>query len=228
MSDIAQAVIHTQKTSSRYLDGKRKQAQNSRFRLLLPQEPDLYCTDPADKFMTKSAAAVDSYGKKSAPPDSLSGLAYTKRTMRALNDCLQNPEALNARRHAAKLAAIAQKRALNGDDEGSTSGSPSYTLKGACYTLHKDEVLADWQEFCVGKVTEVQHGPHKSLPVLSRAQRSDRDTGNTNAPSSSSCRGKLVLMPSISDYDVKGPSSYLDLFTAKSHTLNSNMKRKHV
>ena len=115
-----------------------------------------------------------------------------------------------------------QKEEEEEEDEDVEERLNNMTLKEALLNLHKDEQLAEWQEFCVNTVTVTKNGAHMSLPVLNRGF-----TGEGSGSTSSSAKGKLVYIPSVLDYEVKGPSSYLDLYTTKSkiqHNYNQHKK----
>ena len=243
-------MLCTQKSSSKYLDGKRRHSQYSKFRLVLPSGPDPYL-DPGP-----GESAYGTQAPVSNNPFMGRNSTYLGKTTLALHSCLQPPSAaastsrlrpslstlshtmgqstqshtqgLSQTRSSAGNQPPGQEDADQGDgeerEEEDRMGRAKATLRESLLKLHKDEQLAEWQEFCVNTVTVTKRGAHMSLPVLNRGFTGE---GGGGGSTSSSAKGKLVLIPSVLDYEVKGPSSYLDLYTTKSkiqHNYNQHKK----
>lgn len=107
------------------------------------------------------------------------------------------------------------------------TGETRRTLKDGCLSLHRDELLADWQNFCVDTVTETKIGAQKSMPILGRVVNKVGGDVKGVEVRSSAKGGKLVGTQSIRDYEVIGPKSYLELHTAKQQGTHSYKQTHH-
>lgn len=317
---VLQGVMCTQKPSSRYLDGKRKQATNSKFRLILPADEDPYLVTARRQFslsagpsstystfgpstMTATASGTSNGGMGGAATTTAAGsgmpnvaalvTANTKsgkgcnnpfigrnksklaKSTLSLYTCLQDPANVSAFSHptmenvvasassaAANTSKCTSKNMFGGTgtsglgslnsslkqpsgalsrgqstekldrtteslDIFSGTGEPKMTLKDGCYNLHRNELLADWQNFCVDIVTETKTGAQKSMPILGRVvNKVGGDVKGVDLKGSSK-GGKLVATESLRDYEVHGPSSYLELHTAKQQDTHSYKQGHH-
>lgn len=231
--------MHTERPSSKYLDGKRNHASKSKFRLILPEEPDDYAVMFAmqrRQQRNQLHALGEDTGSVDKPPhlfaQTVGKQSYTAKSNLALFNTLQAPSSAKPFSRFSMDEMLATNSGLTtntvarpGASQSATHGHDKRTLstlKEACYDLHKDAVLADWQEFCVDRVNSSRVGAHKSLPTLNRTFSSDKPEKSGHKS------GKLVETPSILEYEPKGPSSYLELCTRKAHSKNKKHIKVHV
>ena len=165
----------------------------------------------------------------------------------ALFSCLQDPANVNVFSHPTMDQVVAGNASKPGvsvpvslkrgqssdkldklaDQFLDTSSGPKMTLRDGCLALHRDEVLADWQHFCVDTVTNTKISAQKSMPILGRVVNKVGGDVKGVEVRGSSKGGKLVGTQGIREYGVKGPSSYLELHTAKQQNTHSYKQQHH-
>ena len=203
-------------SSRKYLDGKRRCAKNSRFKLKgLEEIEEQELMDDLDAPLPENLAL------KSALIDSL----FPRRADEIPPH--QTKALLTARSNGERMGIGGTARIASRDRTATAAAAAASKLRAAGFA-EGDSQLAAWQEFSVSRSVDIKNGSHVTLPILGSYTRVHRQPGiSSGAGGLQVSRGLRVATGKEEFKKISGPSSYLEI-AKKTNDSNPTKERRKI